>query len=414
MHIDFHQVHEEEYLTEFRELALSAGATPLAIIKGMRSAPDPKYFVGSGKAQEIAQSVKETGARLVLFNHVLSPAQKRNLEQLFQNCSVLDRTELILDIFGQRARTFEGKLQVELAQLQYLSTRLVHGWTHLERQKGGIGLRGGPGETQLEVDRRLLRHRIKLIKERLEKVRKQRQLSRRARRRTEIPTVSLIGYTNAGKSTLFHALTEAKVFIANQLFATLDPTLRRIDLPEIGPVVVADTVGFIRDLPHDLVDAFRATLEETRLADLLIHVVDAHHTERQLFMEEVDHVLTQIGADQVPQLQVYNKVDLSPETSPHLDRDADGQPTRVWLSALTGEGLPLLKQALVEKLSQAWVNQKIRLLPEEGKLRAALYAAHAVVSEQQAPDGSSTLFIRLSRSSYEKLLGRRDLDTTEE
>lgn len=407
MHIDFHQLHEEEYLSEFRELALSAGAMPLAVIKGVRSAPDPKYFVGTGKAQEIVQSVRETGARLVLFNHVLSPAQKRNLEQLLQNCSVLDRTELILDIFGQRARTFEGKLQVELAQLQYLSTRLVHGWTHLERQKGGIGLRGGPGETQLEVDRRLLRHRIKLIKERLEKVRKQRHLSRRARQRTEVPTVSLIGYTNAGKSTLFNVLTEAKVYVANQLFATLDPTLRRIELPEIGPIVLADTVGFIRDLPHDLVDAFRATLEETKAADLLLHVIDAHNPERQLYLEQVEKVVTLIGAEQVPQLQVYNKVDQLPDQVPRIDRDTENQPTRVWLSALTGAGLPLLKQALMEKLSQAWVNQKIHLLPEEGKLRAALYAAHAVVSEQSELDGSSTLGIRLPRSAYEKLLGGR-------
>lgn len=343
-HIDI-----DNYLAEFKELALSAGVTPVQIITGTRKAPDAQYFIGSGKAEEISQAVKANHAGQVLINHALSPGQKRNLEKLLA-CPVIDRTELILHIFALRARTFEGKLQVELAQLHYLSTRLIRGWTHLERQKGGIGLRGGPGETQLEVDRRLLRDRIKLITQRLEKVRKQRDLSRRARHRSQTPSVSLVGYTNAGKSTLFNRLTRADVYVADQLFATLDPTLRRINLAQTGAVILADTVGFIRDLPHDLVNAFHATLEETLRADLLLHVVDAHHVQRQHYIDEVQKVISQIGADNVRQLQVFNKLDLLPEQTPRIDRDVHGQPIRVWLSATTGEGLPLLRQALEELL----------------------------------------------------------------
>ncbi len=403
VHIDFDQVHEAEYISEFRELVLSAGATPVALIRGSRTAPDPKYFVGKGKAEEIVQQLAATHAKLVLLNHVLSPAQKRNLEQLFQ-CSVLDRTELILDIFAQRARTFEGKLQVELASLQYLSTRLVRGWTHLERQKGGIGLRGGPGETQLEVDRRLLRRRIEVITERLQKVRRQRDLSRRSRQRSAIPSLSLVGYTNAGKSTLFNKLAQADVYVANQLFATLDPTLRRVSFPEIGPVVLADTVGFIRDLPHHLVDAFRATLEEVLEADLLLHVVDAHNPERQLYMEQVGKVINQIGAEKVPQLQVFNKLDLLPGQVPRIDRDTKGHPFRVWVSAETGVGMELLTQALGEILFSDWVNEEIQLTAGQGKLRAALYEMGAVLNEHQEEDGNSVLMIKLPREDYEKLL----------
>jgi GTP-binding protein HflX len=403
VHVDFNQVHEAEYISEFRELAVSAGAEPVALVRGARKAPDPKYFVGKGKAEEILEQLKATHAELVLFNHVLSPAQKRNLEKLFQ-CRVLDRTELILDIFAQRARTFEGKLQVELAQLQYLSTRLVRGWTHLERQKGGIGLRGGPGETQLEVDRRLLRNRIELITERLQKVRRQRDLSRRSRRRSAVPSLSLVGYTNAGKSTLFNKLAQSDVYVANQLFATLDPTLRRVSFPEIGPVVLADTVGFIRDLPHHLVDAFRATLEEILEADLLLHVIDAHNPERQLYIEQVDKVVKQIGAEKVAQLQIFNKLDLLPDQTPRIDRDAEGRPLRVWLSAETGDGLPLLTQALGELLFSDWVNEEIHLTAAQGKLRAALYKLGAVVTERQEEDGGYTLLIKLPRDDYEKLM----------
>lgn len=305
--------------------------------------------MGSGKAKEIQEAVLATKAQLILVNHSLYPSQKHHLELLLK-CRVLDRTELILIIFAQRARTFEGKLQVELAQLQFMSTHLVRGWTHLERQKGGIGLRGGPGEKQIEVDRRLLRDRIHRIKSRLEKVAQQRALSRRARQRASMPTLSLIGYTNAGKSTLFNRLTQSEVYVADQLFATLDPTLRRILLPEIGTVILADTVGFIRDLPHDLIEAFHATLEETLQADLLLHVIDVSNPERQLYIEAVIQVLKKIGADDVPCLQVYNKLDLMEEVAPHIDRDASGKPTRVWVSAQTGAGMQELKMAIAELL----------------------------------------------------------------
>lgn len=349
VHINFDgdNVHEQEYIAEFRELILSAGLNPIALIRSKRIAPDAKYFIGKGKAEEILQQVKLTHVKHVIFNHALSPAQKRNLER-FLACKVLDRTELILDIFAKRARTFEGKLQVELAQLNYLSTQLTRGWTHLERQKGGIGLRGGPGETQLEVDRRLLRNRMKHIKQRLEKVKQQRSLSRRSRQKAAIPTVSLIGYTNAGKSTLFNKLVHADVYTADQLFATLDPTLRRLQLPELGPIILADTVGFIRNLPHNLVDAFSATLEETAQADLLLHVIDASNLNRQPYIDQVNEVLAQIGADGVPQLQVYNKTDLLPEASYKIDRDSEGRPIRIWVSAITGGGIPELKNALGE------------------------------------------------------------------
>lgn len=349
MHIDFYTVHEEEYIAEFYELALSAGVAPVCLIKGARKVPEPKYFLGKGKAEEILQAVKAEKVQLVLVNHELAPGQKRNLEQLWQ-CRVLDRTELILKIFAQRARTLEGKLQVELAQLQYALTRLVRGWTHLERQRGGLGLRGGPGETQIELDRRLLRDRIRKIKQRLEKVHKHRQLSRRARQRAAVPSVSLVGYTNAGKSTLFNKLTKSEVFVANQLFATLDPTLRRVNLAEGHAMILADTVGFIRDLPHDLVEAFHATLEETLEANLLLHVIDAHNPEKQLYIEQVEKVLQQLGAEQIPQLQVLNKVDLLADATPRIDRDGSGRPVRVWVSAVTGQGIDLLKQAVLEVL----------------------------------------------------------------
>lgn len=341
----------ESYLAELKELALSAGLTPVAIVRGARRQADPKYCIGSGKVQEIEAFLAVHKGAQVLVNHTLSPTQKRNLERALQT-RVLDRTELILEIFARRARTFEGKLQVELAQLQYLSTRLVRGWTHLERQKGGIGLRGGPGETQLEVDKRLIKQRIRIISARLEKVRTQRSLGRRARKQAELSTVSLVGYTNAGKSTLFNRLTRSSTYVAGQLFATLDPTLRRCVIPDFGPVIVADTVGFIRDLPHHLVDAFRATLEETLEADLLLHVVDAAQPERELYMAAVDEVLIQIGAAEIPRLIVYNKLDqLEPERSARIDFDSLGQPKQVWVSALTGEGISLLQKAIAGKIT---------------------------------------------------------------
>ncbi len=335
-----------EELDEFRELASSAGAEAVMVITAARKTPDARYFIGSGKAEEIRACVESMKADVVLFNHELSPGQERNLEQLLQ-CRVLDRVGLILDIFAQRAQSFEGKLQVELAQLQHLSTRLVRGWTHLERQRGGIGLRG-PGETQLETDRRLIGARIKQLNKRLRKVGGQRDERRKARRKAAVHTVSLVGYTNAGKSTLFNRLTGATVYAADQLFATLDPILRRVELPGAEAVVLADTVGFIRHLPHDLVAAFRSTLEETCEAALLLHVIDASNENRHGCIQQVNAVLKEIGADEIPRIEVYNKIDMLNDCAPHIDRDADGRVQRVWVSAATGAGMDLLRQALAE------------------------------------------------------------------
>ncbi|MFZ1860024.1 MAG: ribosome rescue GTPase HflX, partial [Candidatus Competibacter sp.] len=340
VHLLLNGLEDEQESGEFRALALSAGAECVALISGRRQSPDARWFVGSGKADEIREAVRQHEAELVLFNHSLTPGQERNLEAFLQ-CRVLDRTGLILDIFAQRARSFEGKLQVELAQLRHLSTRLVRGWTHLERQRGGIGLRG-PGETQLETDRRLLADRIRQIRLRLERVERQREQGRRARRKADLPTVSVVGYTNAGKSTLFNALTQAEVYAADQLFATLDPTLRRLDLPGAEPVVLADTVGFISHLPHDLVAAFRSTLRETCEASLLLHVIDASHPDRSAVIAQVETVLDEIGARAVPCLKVFNKIDLSGEP-PRLERNSGGQAEAVWLSAATGAGAELLK-----------------------------------------------------------------------
>lgn len=401
VHIDFPTEGMQEDLTEFKDLALSAGAEPVDIITGSRHAPEPKYFVGTGKAEEVRASVSLHGAELVIFNHTLSPAQERNLERLFQ-CRVIDRTGLILDIFAQRARSFEGKLQVELALLRHLSTRLVRGWTHLERQRGGIGLRG-PGETQLETDRRLIRGRIQFITKRLTRVRQQREQSRRARRRAAIPTVALVGYTNAGKSTLFNHLTGADVYIANRLFATLDPTLRRIELAEIGPVILADTVGFIRHLPHDLVDAFHATLEEVAQADLLLHVVDAHDPNKLANIQQVQSVLESIEAAEVPQLLVYNKIDLCTDLTQATEFALENT-RRVRVSAQEGFGMDELRQAIIEALGKDIVQRALILSPMEAKLRAELYRLTAVVSEQTDEEGNYHLLVRMPKKEWERVM----------
>ncbi len=326
-------------LGEFEALAVSAGAVPVAVVTGSRRIPEPRYFVGSGKAEEIRAAAEAGEADVVLVDHPLSPSQERNLEKLTQR-RVLDRAGLILDIFAQRARSAEGKLEVELAQLKHLSTRLVRGWTHLERQKGGIGLRG-PGETQLETDRRLLGKRIRTLSERLESLARRRDTGRAVRKRVPVPSVALVGYTNAGKSTLFNRLTGSEAYAADQLFATLDPTVRRLRLPHTPDIVLADTVGFVRELPHELVAAFRSTLLEARDADLLLHVVDASDAERMEHMAQVQEVLEDIGAGSIPMLTVFNKIDRA-GASPAVERDVDGHASQVWLSAATGEGIGLL------------------------------------------------------------------------
>ncbi|WP_448100900.1 ribosome rescue GTPase HflX [Luteibacter jiangsuensis] len=364
---------------EFAELVSSAGAEILASIPARVEAPNPRFYIGSGKADEVAEAVRALEADLVLVDHVLSPVQERNLEKHLK-ARVVDRAGLILDIFAQRARSHEGKLEVELAQLKHLATRLVRGWTHLDAQRGGAIGNRGPGETQLETDRRLLAERVKMLTKRLEKVGVQRDQQRRARLRNTVPRVALVGYTNAGKSTLFNVLTTGGVYAADQLFATLDPTVRKIDGLACGPAVVADTVGFIRELPHDLVAAFRATLAEARDADLLIHVSDAADEERELLGRVVNSVLEEIGAGDVPQLSVMNKIDLV-DTPPRVDRGDDGKPRQVWLSAATGEGLEGLREALGELLGGDRVRAALELPLTAGRLHARLKAVGAIAGE---------------------------------
>ncbi len=398
----------EAQVAEFEELVRSAGAEVLAVIRGPRDRPHPRLFAGAGKADEIRAAVEAHAADVVIFNHALSPSQERNLERHLQ-CRVLDRSGLILDIFAQRARSHEGKLQVELAQLRHMSTRLVRGWTHLERQKGGIGLRG-PGETQLETDRRLLAARIKHIERRLEKVERTREQGRQARLRNEIPTVSLVGYTNAGKSTLFNRLTHADVYEADQLFATLDPTLRRLDLAPHQSLILADTVGFVRDLPHELVAAFKATLTETREAALLLHVIDAADPEREARIEQVEAVLAEIGAEDVPCWRVYNKIDQLEHAPAEPAERFGSEDNAFWLSAHTGEGVERLEQCLAEYFTEAMTRGWIALPASAGRLRARLYAEKAVEAEQTAEDGGLRLRVHLPARRYRQLLGEAGLD----
>ena len=400
VHINFPQQQDQDDLDEFIELVRSADVEDVDLIVGSRLNPSAKTFIGKGKLEEIAARVEALQVDVVLFNHALSPSQERNLE-LELKCRVLDRTGLILDIFAQRAQSFEGKLQVELAQLRHLSTRLVRGWTHLERQKGGIGLRG-PGETQLETDRRLLGKRIKYLNNRLAKVSSQRAQSRQARTKADIPTVSLVGYTNAGKSTLFNALTDASVYAADQLFATLDPTLRKLQLSAQQDVILADTVGFIRHLPHDLVAAFRATLVETREADLILHVVDCSDDSRQEKIEAVDRILHEVGAGSVPQLLVYNKIDVL-GLSARVDSNEQEQPWRIWLSARQGVGLDDLVETLRRRFCEKSAIYSLQVKAREGQIRAYLYEAGAIEAENYENNGDISLKLRLTPALLKRL-----------
>ena len=411
VYVDFNKSTADDAFSEFVQLVESSGLDVIGSITAPRVTPDAQLFVGKGKADEIMTDAAHRGADVIIFNHPLTPAQERNLEKHI-NVRVIDRIGLILDIFAQRARSYEGKLQVELAQLQHLSTRLIRGWTHLERQKGGIGLRG-PGETQLETDRRLVGFRIKLINQRLEKVRKQRFMSRQQRKKNDVPVISLVGYTNAGKSTLFNLLTGADVRIADQLFATLDPTLRRVETKSGRNIILTDTVGFIRDLPHDLVESFQATLEEIREADLLIHVIDVDHEQRQQRIDDVNKVIDLIDAANVPQLEVYNKIDKYPEHTAHIENSENNPNTRIWLSSQSGVGLNLLLDSIDEQISQNTRPQYLNLPVTAGQLRAKLFDLGAVRNEDENEKGGWILEVELEEFRLHKLCEEARLDISQ-
>ncbi len=397
---------DESECEEFAELAASAGAVVVAEITSARKRPDPKHFIGRGKLEEVRAAVAGQDAELVIFAAPLTPSQERNLERELK-CRVVDRAGLILDIFAQRARSFEGKLQVELAQLEHLSTRLVRGWTHLERQKGGIGLRG-PGETQLETDRRLIDDRIRLLHARLEQVDSRRSMNRRNRERAEIPTVAIVGYTNAGKSTLFNALTGAGVYVRDQMFATLDPTVRRLSLPNGRSVVLADTVGFIRDLPHELIAAFRSTLSEARQADLILHLIDASDEFFWQRLRQVNAVLRQLEADKVPQIRVYNKIDKL-DRCPRIATDRHGRSRAVWLSARTGDGIPLLLDAIGDRLERKLLRGVLQLDHSQGRERAQLFELGAVLNEVPQADGGWNIELEMAEKDLRRFLKRANL-----
>jgi len=408
VYVDFKNCRADGEYNEFCELVKSTGLEIVSTIKTTRLRADARLFIGVGKAEEIRVTAKKYDADVVIFNRLLTPAQERNLEMFF-DIRVIDRIGLILDIFAQRALSYEGKLQVELAQLQHLTTRLIRGWTHLERQKGGIGLRG-PGETQLETDRRLIGRRIKTIKGRIQKVRKQRYQSRQQRKKQNIPVISFVGYTNAGKSTLFNYLTDANVKVEDQLFATLDPTLRRINTDNGNEIILTDTVGFIRDLPHELIESFKATLDEVKEADLLIHIIDVDQEQRQQRIDEVNQVISVIGASHVTQIEVYNKIDMHSAQKGRIEISENNKITRIWLSSRTGEGVDLLLEALNRYLNKHKRPHYINIPVSAGQLRAKLFDIGAVKQENINDMGGWVMKIELEEYKLHKLCKEANLD----